>query len=522
MGALLYLTKRTFLNNLKKALKKPVTFLYLILGAAYAVMLIYGFGVLAYKGNFATEKGIIYVLTVWIYLAFCSNFISYAKLKGVIFKPSHSHFIFPAPISSKVILLHGAVKNFAVSLLMDVAITVMAVTAFGMSVGKALLLFLFLFVFEVAFESSLIVFLYAKEERFEVLVKVLCKCIYLVLLSILVVILLYLRKNGVTGASIKGIFDLPALQMIPVVGWNIAALRLIVLGPTLLNSIGTVLYIISCLGMLLTAWKMKCDGAYYEDGAKFADDYAELRARSKKGETSISIGKKKKLRNAEVEYKGTGAKAIFYRQLLEYKKEKYFIFGAMTVYSVIAVVICIAFIGRPDKLPPGVYLLGVTAYLVFLCTGYLGKWAKELASPYLYLIPDTPVRKLWYATVMEHVKALIDGVIFAFPIGIAWNVPVYQIAAVILIYVVLQANRLYVKILSESILGNTLGVTGKNIFSMLVQGGVIGIGVAIAAVLGILINFNLVFLIIPIYSMMVTALIACLTASRFGTMEQWD
>ena len=132
------------------------------------------------------------------------------------------------------------------------------------------------------------------------------------------------------------------------------------------------------------------------------------------------------------------------------------------------------------------------------------------------------MRKLWYATVMEHIKSLVDGIVLAVPVGIAWGIPAYQIVMCILIYCVLQANRLYIKILGESILGSTLGNTGKSIFAMAVQGGILGVGIGLAALMGFLINFNFVFPIILIYSMIVTVLIALLTVGRFETMEQWD
>ena len=146
---------------------------------------------------------------------------------------------------------------------------------------------------------------------------------------------------------------------------------------------------------------------------------------------------------------------------------------------------------------------------------------KRAGTAYIYLIPDSAIKKLWYATLMEHIKALVDGIIFIIPVGIAWRIHAYQMAASLVIYVVLQANRLYIKVLGESILGNTLGNTGKTIFAMVVQGATIGIGVAAALLFGILVNYNLIFFILPIYCLMITMLIALLTASRFDAMEQW-
>ena len=50
--------------------------------------------------------------------------------------------------------------------------------------------------------------------------------------------------------------------------------------------------------------------------------------RKKNGEMVMGLEeKKKKFRHMTVRYQAVGAKAIFYRQLLEYRKERTFIFS---------------------------------------------------------------------------------------------------------------------------------------------------------------------------------------------------
>ena len=102
MKALWYLTKRSFINRMKRALKKPVSYLYFVLIIAYAILIIFSFGSLAETGGIKDKRGIVYLMTVWIYFIFCSNFLSYAKMKGIIFRPSHAHLVFTAPISQKL------------------------------------------------------------------------------------------------------------------------------------------------------------------------------------------------------------------------------------------------------------------------------------------------------------------------------------------------------------------------------------------------------------------------------------
>ena len=59
-----------------------------------------------------------------------------------------------------------------------------------------------------------------------------------------------------------------------------------------------------------------------------------------------------------------------------------------------------------DSSMAGFILLGVVAYVALIMSGYTGKWESELKNPYIFLIPDSPLKKMWYATLMEHVKAI--------------------------------------------------------------------------------------------------------------------
>ena len=53
------------------------------------------------------------------------------------------------------------------------------------------------------------------------------------------------------------------------------------------------------------AYKSKCEGDYYEDAETFAKDYAELKKKSNKGDTSSwRLGGKKEYKEATVRYKG--------------------------------------------------------------------------------------------------------------------------------------------------------------------------------------------------------------------------
>ena len=65
MRALLYLTKRSMINNLKKAVKKPLTLLVVLACAAYAVFLAVMLAELAVQMKFDSAKGMVSSMHLW-------------------------------------------------------------------------------------------------------------------------------------------------------------------------------------------------------------------------------------------------------------------------------------------------------------------------------------------------------------------------------------------------------------------------------------------------------------------------
>ncbi len=523
MKALLYLTKRKFINNLKKAVSKPTSLLLIIFCIVYGIFIVVTLGSVAVQVRFNSPKGLLVILTVWTLYTFLSNFASYASRKGILFQTSHTHFVFPAPISPKLILLHSAWMNYLLSIVVGILFAAAGLTVFGVEPWRVLLMFLTEIVLEICMEVSVMVILYTNDRIPPKVITWLGRGIKVFLVGITVFIILYFKKYGINLESASSFIDWPGLQMIPVVGWNIAAYRLVLLGPDLLNVICTVLYLLTVAGMLLAAYRSKTDGGYYEDAAKFADDYADMKKRKLNGEMVTGIGKKqKKFRRVSESFKATGAKAIFYRQLLEYKKEKYFIFSKMTLLCLGMSLLLGKVMERAVVKTgmPEMYLVGVILYITLIFTGYLGKWESELKNPYLFLIPDSPMKKLWYATLMEHIKALVDGCVFCIPIGMMWKIGPLQIILAILTYTVLQANRMYTRVVAQCILGESLGNMGQNMVRAFIQMMILGIGAAISIAGGFIISMDLVFPIILIYSMIVTVVIGLLASIRFHTMEQ--
>ena len=91
----------------------------------------------------------------------------------------------------------------------------------------------------------------------------------------------------------------------------------------------------------------------------------------------------------------------------------------------------------------------------------------------------------------------------------------------ILIYTVLQANKLYAKVLAQCLVGEIFGKTGQDVLRMCVQLALLGMGAGAAVIVGIFIDIGLIFPVLLVYSVMVTAAMGFLASLRFETMEQF-
>ena len=116
MKALWYLRKTIWKNQIKKALKRPTTYLFLVLGIFYIGIIVAGIGTVAANFQFDSAYGLVILMTIWSFYMIPANFVSYAGRKGIIFRPCQAHFVFTAPISPKRILLDTAALNLGLSI----------------------------------------------------------------------------------------------------------------------------------------------------------------------------------------------------------------------------------------------------------------------------------------------------------------------------------------------------------------------------------------------------------------------
>ena len=260
MKGFLYLYQRTIINRVKKALKRPVTYLMAVFILFYIVMIYNSFHVMILEGSFNSPKNMVTILSLVIFWLIPANLVSYAKRKGLLFRPSEVHFVFSSPVSPKMVLVFAGVKSFAVNVIIGIVIAVAGVMWFEASLWQMLVYFLFFVVFESILELSAIILCYGNERLPEKFFKGLVLAMY-AFMAVMVGIGAYLMiTEEPYFGLLQNFFAMPVVQMVPVVGWNVAVTRLIFLGPDIVNLIGTALFLISTILMFAAAWRMECTG----------------------------------------------------------------------------------------------------------------------------------------------------------------------------------------------------------------------------------------------------------------------
>ena len=148
-----------------------------------------------------------------------------------------------------------------------------------------------------------------------------------------------------------------------------------------------------------------------------------------------------------------------------------------------------------------------------------GKWARELKSPYTYLIPDGTFKKLWYATAIQNIQYVINGCLMVLPIAFVSKMSPLLAILTVVFYVVLSANKLYAFAVAEIVTGNVLGTTGKQLLQLFIQGMAIGMA-AMGGVFGHMLGGVIVsYILMDLFLILYTGIFMVISALNFNRLE---
>ena len=462
MNSLFYLHKRIFINGFKRSMRKPAFVLMLIASIAYFALVLSGYKSFFQKiGITDSSEYIVMFMLLQLYLG-VPGLIQYFKRKGLIFRKADVQFVFQSPIHPKLILLFSGLRSVVISSIFFIVLCVFGCILYPTYTLQFVLYAVIYLTFDFFIEMSLVILCYGNETISNNLIRFVSYILYVLLGALAIGFLLVVLDQGFNISILVTYLKSPFIKLFPLFGWSIGLLQWIFYGYHWSNVVGTVLFIISALILPILAYKSKCEGDFFEEAEQFSDEYEQAIEKAKAGEVSIVGAKPKKYMQASIKYKGYYAKAIFYRQLLEYKKNRLFIFSVRSFLFLVGGII-LYFLSRDigfmrDIMHVRLFVIPViVTYFITFFGVMRSKWMKELQNYYTFLLPDSKIHKTWNATKIEHIRAFVDTMIIAIIGGAALDLSPIHILLTGLVGVSVNASRIYINMMVHTIISPAIG-----------------------------------------------------------------
>ncbi|HCR43156.1 MAG TPA: hypothetical protein DIV41_01115 [Ruminococcaceae bacterium] len=420
MKAVNYLIRRQVKNFIKDILHHPSKLLLYIFFIAFLVFVfIDTVKSPAKQRDFKDMRLLQGIFLVLLLFLGTQNALSSLKKGSAIFSMPDVNFLFVSPVSPKAVLFYGLLKQMAGILLSFVFMAFYSGTlldTFPITLGGVALLIIFmaLFIFSVQVFSLLTYsFVHGSQKR----TAAARALIYTALgLNVLVFIIIFCR-NGRTAAAIYPAISSPYLEYIPLAGWFQGAVFAFIAGQMARAAAFTaVIAVFLIISIILF---VKTDVDYYEDVLETAQvrfEAAEA-ARGRRAYTGRrNVNEKGKVRTGRTGIgKGCGANTFFYKHICEARRRSRFVFADTTTAVMLTVNLISYFIilnVSAGFTSDGAMLVsaGISIYILFFMNG-LGDWTRELAKPYIYLVPEPPFKKLIWASMTTIIKPALDGVV---------------------------------------------------------------------------------------------------------------
>lgn len=415
MSAILYIARKQIVNTVRGLLRRPAR---LVAGLASVALILWMLmGLPSRSGGGADPRLLQGGYLVW--LLFLGAVAVYSSLEAgsSLFTLSDVNLLFVSPLSPKKILAFGLIRQTGKTLAGFVFLLFysgMLIESFGITAGGVVLLILGTVVLLIAVQIlGLALYCWTGGSP----ARRLAVKIGLLSVPALVLLLAYLvfRRGGGTLDALYAAAASPVLEAVPLVGWTKGAVFALMAGNG--RAAVTYLALLAALIALILMLLFKTDADYYEDVLKGAERTFELR-RSVKEKRAVNVrGRRKKRVGRTGIGRGWGASAFFYKHLCEARRgSRFVLLGSST-----AVLLLVAFgmtgvmtlIGNNNgsPAPPDAILasaLGAGVYLLFFMNA-AGDWSRELAKPYLYLVPEDPFKKLFWAGMTTVLRPALDG-----------------------------------------------------------------------------------------------------------------
>ncbi len=469
MSAILYIARKQVKNTVLQLIRHPARLIAVLASAALVFWML--FAMPAQPGRKMDFTVLQSGFLVWLLALGTITALSSLDSGMSLFRMSDVNLLFVSPVSPKNILAFGLVrqtgKTFA-GFAFLLFYSGMLINTFGITAADVVVLLLGTALFLVVVQM-LALLLYCIANRGPVQ----RAAVKAGILAVPLLFALFVLSRAGREPSLTGIIRIgasPILDGFPVVGWTRGGVFALIGG----HPAGAALYaaLTAAFLALVLFLFLKSDADYYEDVLGHAEKMFELR-RNAKGNRRLAAGTFRRRKAGKTGIgAGWGASAFFYKHLREARRNSRFaLVGGSTVLLLLVnfgMAFVMTLIGRSNAQPatPDAILLtgcGLSVYLLFFQTAG-GDWSRELEKPYLYLVPEAPFPKLFWAGLSTVLKPAVDGVVAFSALCAVLRANPFMALACMLVYAAFGFLFTAGSVLSRRVLG---GVPNRGLVMML-------------------------------------------------------
>ncbi len=416
MKALAYLMITRIKNRILSLKKKPamlILYLFIIACVAFSVIILLISNRDMQQINYADDRILLLILSGLglLYLWIFTN--SGLSTGSSLFTMPDVGLLFVAPISSKKILFYGLINTLGKSLLGSIFIFYQIgnlKTNFGYGFKEILALFL-IFALMVMFCQLLAIGIYIfsnGNENRKKLVRILIYALY----GIIVIGVLMIQRHEQMGLwqAILRLTDQSWFGYLPVAGWVSMFFQGVVHGSVPMIFIPLILFFVA--GAMIVSFLTMGTADYYEDVLVSTETTYQTLSAAKEGRSIPKANARRiKVKDSEQGIKhGMGASTFLYKHILELRRKSRFVFvDTYTILLMCGTGAAGYYFNRFDAPSEAAYfILGTAVYLQFIFS-MMGKLKTELLKPYIFLIPEKSIKKVFMASLSSLIKHGIDG-----------------------------------------------------------------------------------------------------------------
>ena len=420
-NALSYLLRTKIHNQLISFFKKPIRIIYLVIFIALILLTMIG----GNKGAKDPDRVIrdISELTAGINALFILIFatILNAGLKngGTFFKMADVNYLFPSPLNKRSILFYALIQQIWSSMLIGLFI-LFQYSALHMSYNLSflgLILIFFSYSLAVFFSQTLGMFLYTFVSDSEKKKNIAKAVLYIVIVALLAYIGLHVlqNKDHIVKALAEAGNALPVL-LFPFAGWMGGFVGGILKGEYIQSAIWILLCAAVFVAMLIAMSRSKRE--YYEDVIASAETMQNTINSAKDGVTPEVTPRVIKIKKVGIGH-GEGASVFYYKHMLENSRASKIWIKPMSLMFMVMTIGFSIFMKGNGIIP----IFSFAVYMQIFSVA-LGRFNREITKPFIYLVPESPFKKMLYALAETFPTELLESALIFIPVSIILKVSI--------------------------------------------------------------------------------------------------